>query len=61
VPYQNVSLQAQRCDDALDVVSQGGEVVPTVSRDRITPSALVNGDATGASVDPIDYVIPGPT
>jgi hypothetical protein len=61
MPDQDVSLQAQRRDDALDVVGHGGKVVPPVGRDRITPSALVNSDATGVSVDPIDHVIPGPT
>jgi hypothetical protein len=53
-------LQAQRRDDALDVVGHGGKIVPPVGRDRFTPSALVNSDATGVSY-PIDHVIPGPT
>jgi hypothetical protein len=61
MPDQDDSMQGQGLDDALDVVGHGGQVVPPVCRDRITPSALVNGDATGASVDPIDNVIPSST
>jgi hypothetical protein len=61
MPDQDIPLQAHHRDDALYVVGPGGKVVPPVGRDRFTPSALVNGDATSTAAHLIDHFIPSPT